>query len=138
MHRIGRTARAETSGDAFTFVSPDEDVDLRAIEREIGKRLPRITVPGFDYSKAPAERFEVPIAERIAAIPRAQGRGKEAREGEGRAADRAPHRDERPRGAQARAAARLAPEGPGGGEGSGPLRGSGPGLRTPRALAVSR
>jgi ATP-dependent RNA helicase RhlE len=68
IHRVGRTARAEMTGDAFTFVSPEEATDLAAIEREIGKRLPRITVPGFDYSKAPAERFEVPIAERIAAI----------------------------------------------------------------------
>jgi ATP-dependent RNA helicase RhlE len=68
IHRVGRTARAEMTGDAFTFVSPEEATDLAAIEREIGKRLPRITVPGFDYAKAPAERFEVPIAERIAAI----------------------------------------------------------------------
>ncbi|HTY41825.1 MAG TPA: DEAD/DEAH box helicase [Thermoanaerobaculia bacterium] len=68
IHRVGRTARAEMTGDAFTFVSPEETTDLAAIERAIGKRLPRITVPGFDYSKAPAERFEVPIAERIAAI----------------------------------------------------------------------
>jgi ATP-dependent RNA helicase RhlE len=68
IHRVGRTARAEMTGDAFTFVSPEEQGDLAAIERQIGKRLPRITVPGFDYSKAPAERFEVPIAERIAAI----------------------------------------------------------------------
>jgi ATP-dependent RNA helicase RhlE len=56
------------TGDAFTFVSPEEQSDLAAIEREIGKRLPRITVPGFDYAKAPAERFEVPIADRIAQI----------------------------------------------------------------------
>src|SRR5438132_3456786 len=68
IHRVGRTARAELTGDAFTFVSPEEESDLRAIERAIGKRLPRVTVPGFDYSKAPAERFETPIAERIAAI----------------------------------------------------------------------
>jgi ATP-dependent RNA helicase RhlE len=68
IHRVGRTARAEMTGDAFTFVSPEEATDLAQIEREIGKRLPRITVPGFDYTKAPAERFEVPIAERIAAI----------------------------------------------------------------------
>ncbi|HEY7114448.1 MAG TPA: DEAD/DEAH box helicase [Thermoanaerobaculia bacterium] len=68
IHRVGRTARAELTGDAFTFVSPDEQTDLAQIERAIGKRLPRITVPGFDYSKAPAERFEVPLAERIAAI----------------------------------------------------------------------
>ena len=68
IHRVGRTARADMTGDAFTFVSPEEQSDLAAIEREIGKRLPRITVPGFDYTKAPAERFEIPIAERIAQI----------------------------------------------------------------------
>jgi ATP-dependent RNA helicase RhlE len=68
IHRVGRTARAEMTGDAFTFVSPEEQGDLAAIEREIGKRLPRITVPGFDYTAAPAERFEVPIGERIAQI----------------------------------------------------------------------
>ena len=56
------------TGDAFTFVSPEEETDLAAIERAIGKRLPRITVPGFDYAQGAAERFEVPIAERIAAI----------------------------------------------------------------------
>jgi ATP-dependent RNA helicase RhlE len=68
IHRVGRTARAEMTGDAFTFVSPEEQTDLAAIERAIGKRLPRITVPGFDYTKAPAERFEVPLSERIAQI----------------------------------------------------------------------
>ena len=67
IHRVGRTARAEMTGDAFTFVSPEEEADLRAIERAIGKRLPRVTVPGFDYRAAPAERLEVPIAERFAA-----------------------------------------------------------------------
>ena len=68
IHRVGRTARAEMTGDAFTFVAPEEEGELRAIERAIGKRLPRITLPGFDYTKRPAERFEVPIGERIAAI----------------------------------------------------------------------
>jgi ATP-dependent RNA helicase RhlE len=68
IHRVGRTARAETTGDAFTFVSPDEDGDLRAIERAIGKRLPQVVLPGFDYAHKPAERFEIPIGERVAAI----------------------------------------------------------------------
>ena len=68
IHRVGRTARAETTGDAFTFVSADEEGDLRAIERAIGKQLPRVTLPGFDYAHKPVERFEVPIGERIAAI----------------------------------------------------------------------
>jgi ATP-dependent RNA helicase RhlE len=85
IHRVGRTARAERTGDAFTFVSPEEEGDLRAIEKSLGRRLPRITIPGFDYSAAPAERFEIPVAERIAAIrarkaeERARARTKEER-----------------------------------------------------------
>jgi len=68
IHRVGRTARAEATGDAFTFVAPEEERELRDIERAIAKRLPRIIVPDFDYRQAPAERFEVPLAQRIAAI----------------------------------------------------------------------
>ncbi|HEX6091466.1 MAG TPA: DEAD/DEAH box helicase [Gemmatimonadales bacterium] len=68
IHRVGRTARAEATGDAFTFVSPEEEGDLRAIERAVGHKLLRVTLPDFDYARRPAERFEVPIAERIAAI----------------------------------------------------------------------
>src|SRR6478736_2074174 len=68
IHRVGRTARAEATGDAFTLVSPEEEQDLAAIERAIGKRLPRVVVPGFDYASKPQQRFEVPIAERIAEI----------------------------------------------------------------------
>jgi ATP-dependent RNA helicase RhlE len=68
IHRVGRTARAELTGDAVTFVAPDEENDLRAIERAIGKRLPRVTVPDFDYAQKPAEKLEIPIQERIAAI----------------------------------------------------------------------
>jgi ATP-dependent RNA helicase RhlE len=68
IHRVGRTARAELTGDAITFVSPEEEDDLRAIERAISKRLPRVTLPGFDYTKRPSEKLEIPIQERIAAI----------------------------------------------------------------------
>lgn len=68
IHRVGRTARAEMTGDAFTFVSPQEDGDLRNIERAIGKRLPRITVPDFNYAAKPETPLELPHAERIAAI----------------------------------------------------------------------
>ncbi|HUQ45268.1 MAG TPA: DEAD/DEAH box helicase [Gemmatimonadaceae bacterium] len=68
IHRVGRTARADATGDAFTFVSPEEEGDLGQIERAIGKRLPRVMVQGFDYASKPAQRFEVPIAERIAEI----------------------------------------------------------------------
>ena len=68
IHRVGRTARADATGDAFTLVAPEEEKDLQAIERSIGKRLPRVVVPGFDYASKPQQRFEVPIAERIAEI----------------------------------------------------------------------
>jgi ATP-dependent RNA helicase RhlE len=67
IHRVGRTARAEATGDAYTFVSPDEEGDLRVIERHLGRRLPRRQVAGFDYTRR-AERLEVPLAERVAAI----------------------------------------------------------------------
>ena len=68
IHRVGRTGRASMTGDAFTFVSPEEEGDLRAIERAIQKRLPRVTLPGFDYNTKSEEKLEIPIAERIAAI----------------------------------------------------------------------
>jgi ATP-dependent RNA helicase RhlE len=68
IHRVGRTGRAEATGDAFTFVAPDDEGELRAIERAIGKTLPRVTLPDFDYHARPQARLEIPLAERIAAI----------------------------------------------------------------------
>ena len=67
IHRVGRTARADLTGDAFTFVAPDEEGDLRAIERVLGKPLPRVTLPGFDYARRTDERLEIPLHERLAA-----------------------------------------------------------------------
>jgi ATP-dependent RNA helicase RhlE len=59
IHRVGRTARAELTGAAFTLVSPEEEGNLREIERTIQKRLPRVSVPDFDYQqKAPERRPE--------------------------------------------------------------------------------
>jgi ATP-dependent RNA helicase RhlE len=68
VHRIGRTARAEALGDALTLVAPDEEPTLRDIERALRVRIERATVTGFDYAARPAERLEVPLAQRIAAI----------------------------------------------------------------------
>jgi ATP-dependent RNA helicase RhlE len=68
IHRVGRTGRAELTGDAFTLVAPEEESDLRGIERAIGRTLPRITLPDFDYTARPHVRLEIPIAQRIAAI----------------------------------------------------------------------
>jgi ATP-dependent RNA helicase RhlE len=60
IHRVGRTARAEMTGSAFTLVSPEEEGSLKDIERAIGKRLPRVTLPDFDYQARPAPMAEAP------------------------------------------------------------------------------
>jgi len=115
IHRVGRTARAEATGDAFTFVSPQEEADLRSIEGAIKKRLPRVTVPDFDYNAKPPAALEIPIAERIKAI-------RERKAGErARAADK-----QRRRGGSAGPAAPRPAGGSGGrpgGSGSGPRPG---------------
>jgi ATP-dependent RNA helicase RhlE len=45
IHRVGRTARARAVGDAWTFVAPEEEKDLRTLERAIGRRLTRAAAP---------------------------------------------------------------------------------------------
>ncbi len=49
VHRIGRTGRAAATGDAYTFMAPDEIATVRLIERVIGQEIPRISVPGYDF-----------------------------------------------------------------------------------------
>jgi ATP-dependent RNA helicase RhlE len=67
IHRIGRTGRAERTGDAFTFVTSEDDDMVRAIERAVGGRIPRETLAGFDY--------DVPAPDRPPAPPRGQRNG---------------------------------------------------------------
>jgi ATP-dependent RNA helicase RhlE len=90
IHRVGRTGRAAATGDAFTFVSPEEQSNLRTIERAIGKRLPQITLPDFDYSHKPAQSLETAVAERIADIKRQKSQQR-AGGGHGRAPQRGPN-----------------------------------------------
>ena len=53
IHRIGRTGRAQKTGDAFTLVTPEDDDIIKKLERIMGQPLPRETLDGFDY-KVPA------------------------------------------------------------------------------------
>ncbi|HJU68904.1 MAG TPA: DEAD/DEAH box helicase [Gemmatimonadaceae bacterium] len=55
VHRIGRTGRAAATGDAFTFMSPDEIGMVRTIERVLGTPIPRISVPGYDFGTVAAD-----------------------------------------------------------------------------------
>ena len=141
IHRVGRTARAEATGDAFTFVAPEEEGDLKNIERAIGKRLPRVTVPDFDYSAKATPQLEVPLAERIAAIrarkaeDRTRAKANEARRaaaqarprhpsGAGRAHRRPDQDDGQPRSPRSGPSGNQRSGGPGGPAGprSGPSR----------------
>jgi ATP-dependent RNA helicase RhlE len=79
IHRVGRTARAEARGDAITLVAPDEEANLRMIERAVGTKVARRTLEGFDYRQRTAERVEIPLAERIVAIRAQQARRRVAR-----------------------------------------------------------
>ena len=47
VHRVGRTARAQATGDAITFVSPDEEKYFAQIERALGRRLDRAKLPAL-------------------------------------------------------------------------------------------
>lgn len=58
-HRIGRTGRAAKTGDAFTFVIPEDQPVVRSIERVLGAPIERRMIEGFDYEKpAPAKDAE--------------------------------------------------------------------------------
>ncbi|MEP6592368.1 MAG: helicase-related protein, partial [Acidobacteriota bacterium] len=137
IHRVGRTGRAEATGDAFTFVSPEEEGNLRDIERAIARRLPRVTVPDFDYNAKTAPKLEIPLADRIAEI-RARKRDERARAAVNAARRSANQRGQAPPPAAAHGA-RPAHGGRPGGPGrpsrfGGPRRGpgGGPGGRQPR------
>jgi ATP-dependent RNA helicase RhlE len=49
VHRIGRTGRAQSVGDAFTLMSGHEVTALQAIEHFIGRKIPRLKLENFPY-----------------------------------------------------------------------------------------
>ena len=52
-HRIGRTGRAAKTGDAFTFITHEDEGSVRAIERLMGFKIQRRHLEGFDYAAKP-------------------------------------------------------------------------------------
>jgi ATP-dependent RNA helicase RhlE len=72
IHRVGRTARAETTGSAFTLMAPEEEGSIRSIERAINSRLPRVTLPDFDYNA----RAQAPPLDQRPPRPHGGGQGR--------------------------------------------------------------
>jgi len=52
-HRIGRTGRAAKTGDAFTFVTREDEPLINGIERVLGAKIERRIMKDFDYGTSP-------------------------------------------------------------------------------------
>ena len=59
VHRIGRGNRSAAVGDAFTLMSPEEQSQVAAIEQFMGRTVPRVMLPDFDYRMRPKEISQV-------------------------------------------------------------------------------
>src|SRR5690606_24011079 len=77
-HRIGRTGRAERSGEALTFVTINDLDNVRQLERRLRMRIERRPVDGF---AGPASQLEAVDAQREGPGARANGSGGERRGG---------------------------------------------------------
>jgi ATP-dependent RNA helicase RhlE len=64
IHRIGRTGRAEATGDAFTLMVAEDSKHVAAIERFISQTIPRTKLEGFDYKYTALFEEEKPGAPR--------------------------------------------------------------------------
>jgi ATP-dependent RNA helicase RhlE len=93
IHRIGRTGRAGATGEAISFVAPEEEKYLAEIEKLLKKKVTIIAAEGIDVTPVPAPR-----AGRSAGGTRSEGPRRERSRGEGsppRAAAAAAHDAER-------------------------------------------
>lgn len=92
VHRIGRTGRAEATGDAITFVSTEEEKYLREVGKFIGRKLKARKCKGFSYVKSeqhepkavnkskPSKRKELPRSKRASGAKKSyRGRNKRKR-----------------------------------------------------------
>ncbi|HXV48717.1 MAG TPA: DEAD/DEAH box helicase [Candidatus Binatia bacterium] len=50
VHRIGRTGRAQSVGDAFTIMTSEDLQEVASIEHFIGQKIPRVKLEEFNYA----------------------------------------------------------------------------------------
>jgi ATP-dependent RNA helicase RhlE len=82
MHRIGRTGRMNASGDALTFVTPEDRKEADAIERFMNQEVERVRLDHFDYDRRPEPKSH-DAHEREHRGRGGRGTGGHARSGEG-------------------------------------------------------
>jgi ATP-dependent RNA helicase RhlE len=59
IHRVGRTGRAEKSGIAYSFVSPEDEIHVQSIERGTQQKFRRVKLDDFGYdSPMKSRRFQ--------------------------------------------------------------------------------
>jgi ATP-dependent RNA helicase RhlE len=66
VHRIGRTGRVDATGDAFTLMGPEEQKDVLAIERFLGRSIPRVQLADFNYHARPTPEVRSEYSDRPA------------------------------------------------------------------------
>ncbi|MDF1837340.1 MAG: DEAD/DEAH box helicase [Planctomycetota bacterium] len=76
-HRIGRTGRSEKSGRAYTLFARDDAAQVKAIEKKLGSRLPRMRFDGFDDKDTGGSGQEAGVSRaRRSSHGRGRGRGR--------------------------------------------------------------
>ncbi len=89
IHRIGRTGRAEHTGDAISFVAREEIKHVKKIEHFTGKRVELKKYPDFDYTKVVEKSASHGETEKDhSRYPRHEGRFESQRRNDVRSGDR--------------------------------------------------
>jgi ATP-dependent RNA helicase RhlE len=70
LHRLGRTGQGDAAGDAFTLMSPEEQTAVAAIERFLGRTVPRVMLPDFDYRMRSTEIKQVVSSQKLPLPPK--------------------------------------------------------------------
>jgi superfamily II DNA/RNA helicase len=107
VHRIGRTGRAGKEGRAFTFAMPEDGKAVQAIEKLIGKEIPRVSIEGITTQEL---SDEAPRRGRGGRSSGGRGRGGERAGGEGRGRAGGEGRDRSGRGGRSSGRTRHEPE----------------------------
>ncbi len=75
IHRVGRTARAEKTGEAFTLVAPEDEANFASIEQAVESTISRVRLEGFAYDAPPEETRKARSGQRTVAtrVKKAEG-----------------------------------------------------------------